>query len=84
LEATPLIANDIIEVSMNQSAGKGMSREEIAQAAARMGLDKAAREFPDALHRAASRVADIAPLLPEAWRATAYPAHSFAAAGTPP
>ena len=51
-----------------------MSREEIEQVARRMGLEKALREYPQTLERAASRVTDYAASLPAGWTATTDPA----------
>ena len=50
-----------------------LSREEIEQQARRMGLEKALREFPDAVHRAASRLTDYSASLPAGWTATTEP-----------
>ncbi|MSQ73663.1 MAG: hypothetical protein EXR27_20665 [Betaproteobacteria bacterium] len=68
---------------MNPPATKGMSPAEIEQAATRMGLDNALRNFPETLHRAAGRVGDIAALLPEPWTPVTHPAHNFTVPGKP-
>ena len=51
-----------------------MSPEEIEQLARRMGLEKALREYPQALERAASRLSDYSASLPAAWTAITDPA----------
>ena len=80
---TQRIESHIIEVCMNPPENKGMSPADIEQAAGRMGLEKAARQFPGALHRAAGRVGDIAPMLPGGWTPTTHPAHTFIAPREP-
>ena len=51
-----------------------MTQEEIEQVARRMGLEKALRECPEALERAASRLTDYSASLPAGWTATTDPA----------
>jgi hypothetical protein len=51
-----------------------MSQEEIEQLARRMGLEKALREYPQTLERAAKRITDYAATLPAGWTATTEPA----------
>jgi hypothetical protein len=51
-----------------------MSREELEHVARRMGLEKALREYPKTLERAASRVTDYSASLPAGWTATTDPA----------
>ena len=51
-----------------------MSQEEIEQLARRMGLEKALREYPETLERAANRLTDYAATLPAGWTATTEPA----------
>jgi hypothetical protein len=51
-----------------------LSMEEIEQIARRMGLEKAVREFPETVHRAASRLTDYSAALPAGWTATTEPA----------
>ena len=53
---------------------KPSSKEEIERVALRMGLEKALRQYPETLHRAASRVTDYATTLPAGWTATTEPA----------
>lgn len=50
-----------------------LSKDEIERLALRMGLEKPLREFPDAVHRAASRLADYSTTLPDGWTATSEP-----------
>jgi len=51
-----------------------MSKEEIEQLARRMRLEKALRQYPQALELAASRLTDYAASLPAGWTATTEPA----------
>jgi hypothetical protein len=50
-----------------------MPQEEIEQVARRMGLEKALREYPQAIERAASRLTDYAASLPAGWTPTTDP-----------
>jgi len=52
---------------------KPLSKEEIERMAQRMGLEKALREFPETVHRAAGRLTDYS-ALPAEWTATTEPA----------
>jgi hypothetical protein len=51
-----------------------MSQEEIEQVAHRMGLEKALREYPQTLERAASRLNDYSASLPAGWTPITDPA----------
>lgn len=53
---------------------KPLSKEEVEPIARRMGLEKALREFPEAVHRAAGRLTDYSASLPAGWTATTEPA----------
>jgi hypothetical protein len=53
---------------------KPLSKEEIECMAMRMGLETALRDYPETLHRAASRVTDYATTLPAGWTASTEPA----------
>jgi hypothetical protein len=50
-----------------------LSKEEIERLARRLGLEKALREDPDAVLRAAGRLADYTASLPCGWTATTEP-----------
>ena len=50
-----------------------LSKDEIERLARRLGLEKALQEDPDAVLRAASRLADYSASLPAGWTATTEP-----------
>jgi hypothetical protein len=52
---------------------KPLAMEEIEQIARRMGLEKALREFPETVQRAAGRLTDYSAALPAGWTATTEP-----------
>jgi hypothetical protein len=52
---------------------KPLSKEEIQQIALRMGLERALREYPETVQRAAARLTDYSDALPAEWTPTTEP-----------